>query len=91
MTPEQTNAYQRDGHVVLPAAVAPDACERMRERLWKALAQRHGVKRDAPATWQPITPRGFGNLTKSGAFHEIASPPVLAALDAILGVGTWTA
>ena len=81
--------YDRDGYVVVGGAISAAACERMCDRIWDALAAEHGVRRDDPTTWAGVTPSGFQKLCKADAFAEIASRDFLAAVDDLIGEGTW--
>lgn len=85
----QQRAYDRDGYVILRGAISAAACARMEARLWEGLEAVHGIRRDAPETWTRPMPRRLQALSRAGAFRELAAPTLLAAADAILGVGTW--
>ena len=89
LSDEQQAAYDRDGYLVVRGAIPAGACERMCDRLWEALGETHGIRRDVPETWTRAMPRGLQKLCKADAFEEIASPAFLAAVDDLIGEGTW--
>jgi hypothetical protein len=61
----------------------------MRERIWAALAVRHGITRERARTWTVERP-GLQALMRSGAFNAVAGSTVRAALDDLLGPGQWS-
>ena len=81
----------RRGLLRLPQAVPSSDAEQMRNRLWQHLRQTDGALPDRPDTWPVKAPAHFQSLTRSGAFDAMASPPVLAAIDGILGSQGWRA
>ena len=89
LSDKQQAAYDRDGYLVVRGAISAGACERMCNRLWKALGETHGIRRDAPETWTRVMPRGLQKLSNADAFAEIASPAFLAVVDDLIGPGTW--
>jgi hypothetical protein len=89
LTRAQQRDYDRNGFLVLRGAISGAACRRMVDRLWEALAERHGIRRDAPETWAPATPRGLQKACRADAFVEIASSDFRGAVDDLIGEGTW--
>jgi Phytanoyl-CoA dioxygenase (PhyH) len=85
LTADQREDFHRNGLLWLPAAIDADDAERMRDRLWDHLRQDHGARPDRPDTWPAGALAHFQSLTRPGAFDALASPPVLAAIDALLG------
>jgi hypothetical protein len=75
----------------LSAALPPGDAENMRNRVWRHLEHTHGALPDRPDTWPAETPAHFQSLTRSGAFDAMASPPLLAAIDHLLGPAAWQA
>lgn len=75
--------FERDGAVRVRGAFDPDG---MADVLWSALASRHRILKEEPATW----PVGFfGKLTKlgkSGRFAAIATDRLATAISGLLGV-----
>jgi hypothetical protein len=59
LTGAQRDAFDRNGLVKLPAAVARTDALAMQDRLWEHLAARDGVVRDVPETWRTLRPAGF--------------------------------
>lgn len=91
MTPEQRAAFEETGLLRLPAAIAERDVDAMRDRVWTALRARHGFRRDDPDTWTSWRPGKLKNeIERAGGFPELAAPALVAALDALLGEGTWT-
>lgn len=63
LTAEQIAAYKRDGYLVLPAALDPDLCARVRDDMWATVAEGlPRMRRDDPSTWGPITDEEHGRL-----------------------------
>ena len=89
--PNQCQDFARRGLLRLPAAVASGDAERMRDRLWQHLQETYGAEPGRPDTWPAQAPAHFQSLTRSGAFDAMASPPLLAALDELLGRAGWRA
>jgi hypothetical protein len=90
LTPEERTEFQELGLTRLPGAVDPSAAAEMRERVWAFLAERHGIQRDAPETWKPVTPSTFRPLQRAGAFDAMCSPGVRDAVDELLGGRAWS-
>jgi hypothetical protein len=74
------------GYVRIGRAFARTA-PAMADALWAELERRHGIVRGRPETWTFIEPRGLGALRRAGAFDALATPPVRAAIDELLGRG----
>ena len=89
-TPELKNEFERRGLIKLSRGVDPDAATAMAARLWDELERRFGVKPGEPETWSIVRPTGLGALSKRRAFAAMASPTVVAMIDALLGAGRWT-
>jgi hypothetical protein len=78
--------FDGSGLIRLTGAVRDHDVTGMRDRIWDFLAER-GIDRDDPATWPAGKPPKLQALHRSGVFAPMASAPVCAALDALLG--TW--
>ena len=61
----------------------------MRQRLWQHLADTHAMHPSRPETWTVHTPAQFQKLTGTGAFDAMATGPLCAAADDLLGAGRW--
>ena len=85
----QRDEFTRRGLLRLPAAVPSGDADQMRDRLWQHLGQSVGALPGRPETWPVGAPAHFQSLTRSGAFDAMASPPVLAAIDGVLGRQGW--
>jgi hypothetical protein len=75
--------FRRDGWTRLPGAFSPEAAEAMGQVVWQGLAEA-GIERDDLATWTVERPAHLQRLRGHPAFREVASPSVLAAIDAIM-------
>jgi ectoine hydroxylase-related dioxygenase (phytanoyl-CoA dioxygenase family) len=91
LSSEQQRDFDRTGLLKLPGAVDVRDAQRMAQRVWEELERRHGIRRDARATWTMPRPGGLQALERSDSFAAMASPTVLAALDEVLGKGAWQA
>ncbi len=89
LTEEQQASYDRDGYLIVCSAIPTDACERMCDRLWEALTEAHGIRRNDKESWTRTMPRGLQKPGKADAFAEMASTNFLAAVDDLIGAGTW--
>jgi hypothetical protein len=94
LSPEQVEAFARDGVVRLPAAIPADAVEAMAERIWRVFARRFGFVRDQPETWttpnaaavmQPV----LAQMSNAGVFAPMLSPAVRRLLDDVFGERGW--
>lgn len=81
--------FARSGLLRLPGAIPAAEVALMRDRFWELLSTRDGIERDRPQTWRVERPRHLQALKRSGAFNPMASGPVRAALDDLLGAGQW--
>ncbi len=70
LTEEQQASYDRDGYLIVCGAIPTDACERMCDRLWEALTEAHGIRRDDEESWTRAMPRGLQKPCKADAFAE---------------------
>lgn len=82
-------AIARAGFARLPRAFPAAEAAAMCDRIWSALEATHGMRRDDRATWTIAQPRHLQALPRAGAFDAVASPAVLAAIDEMLGPGSW--
>jgi hypothetical protein len=83
--------FARRGLLRLPGALPTGDAQQMRNRLWQHLGQTDGALPARPDTWPVRAPAHFQSLTRSGAFDAMASRPVLAAIDGVLGPRGWRA
>lgn len=58
LTPQDLDAYVRDGFVLLSQAFPSDVAAACREKLW-AIMEEAGVSRDDPSTWPVKFPLAF--------------------------------
>ena len=89
LSARQRDELERQGLLRLVGAFGEDGAAHMRERVWTALADEHGIRRDLPDTWTIEQPTGFQSLTRAGAFDALASPVLVGALDELLGQDGW--
>jgi hypothetical protein len=91
--PDEQDAFERDGHVLLPAAFDAVTAASMSEAVWRYVEHRTDIRRDDPGSW----PRGaigtsFKKLKRHTAFGAVLDRPATrSALDGIFGAGGWTA
>jgi len=90
MSPDQFDEFFRTGLLRLPAALAPDVVHTMRERLWRFLGERRGIRADDRTTWPQGGLSGFQALSQAGAFAALACPMLSDVCDRILGVEGWS-
>lgn len=89
LTTDQRREFEETGLLHLPGAIpAEHTCE-MRDRLWGELARRHQIRRDDLDTWIPGGVYGLHAVERSGAFANMASPAVCAALDDFFAPDKW--
>jgi ectoine hydroxylase-related dioxygenase (phytanoyl-CoA dioxygenase family) len=74
--------FHEHGWARVPRAFGPEAAAAMREAVWQVLAE-DGIRRDAPSTWTLERPTHLQRLKEHAAFRAVASPSVLAAIDAV--------
>lgn len=87
LTSEQITQFAKRGIVVVPSAIDERDVEVMRDRLWSALTEGHGIHRHAPETWCVARPSGFQTLVRSGAFAAMRCAPLCEALDQLFEDG----
>jgi hypothetical protein len=86
LTPQQRTEFEQRGLLRLTRATPVEA---MRDRIWEYLLAERGIHRNRPETWPPGPVRRLQPLRRSGTFAPMASEPVRAALDDLLGAGHW--
>lgn len=89
LTIGQRDEFERLGIVRLPGAIARADAEAMCDRVWQALGERYGLRRESPATWKGQYLLGLHHLPKSEALPEIGSPLIRSALDELFGAENW--
>jgi Phytanoyl-CoA dioxygenase (PhyH) len=89
LSPAQRAEFDRRGILRLPAAIPPAEVTAMRERVWRHLLDKDGIHPDRPGTWPAAPPAQFQKLTGTGAFDAMATSPLTAAIDGLLGAGQW--
>jgi len=56
LTTSQVAQFKREGFLVLPGALDPERCRRIRDEMWNTIAANlPRMKRDDPTTWGPFT------------------------------------
>ena len=88
VTAEQLRQYEETGLLFLRAAIAVSDVARMREHLWKGLAELCQLQRDDPQTW-PTGSVNHMQRIQGAAFAPMGSPSLCATLDAIFGLDGW--
>lgn len=87
LTVEQRVQFATRGLLRLRGFAATDAAA-MQAAVWAALRRVHGIARDERATWHVEFPSRLA-IPELPAFAPIGGPALRAAVDALLGVGTW--
>ena len=89
LTPQQLDAFERDGVIRVPRFYSRDIIDTMADRVWEDLEQRFAMRRDQPQTWVGASPGKFQGLRKIRAFAPMHSPELHALADVLLGEGGW--
>ncbi len=82
-----TDAFMRDGYVVVRGAVDADTVAACRERIWQAM-ERRGIRQDEPGTW-PALVQGMDDLAGEPLLTAYLTPALTAAYDELIGPGRW--
>lgn len=62
----------------------------MEGRVWAALQRRYGAERDDPSSWPACSATGLQGLKNQEVFEPIGGPTTRAALDELVGAGSWS-
>jgi hypothetical protein len=89
LTPEQLDAFDRQGVVRLPGFYPESDIRAMADGLWADIERRFGMLRDRPESWAVSLPAQFKGLVRSGAFDALGSAKMAGLADALLGAGAW--
>ncbi len=89
LTDEQRRAFDEEGLLRLPGAVARAEAERMAERIHACLATEEVVRRNSENEWLRTRPGGLGQLKKDGTFDAVRESDVPVALDELFGADGW--
>lgn len=81
LTAAQEAEFTERGVVRLPGAVSEPDAKYMANRLWRELAEKHGVRQEARETWSLARPSGLQSLARSGTFAKMRSGSLCEALD----------
>jgi hypothetical protein len=86
----QLEEFGRDGIARIPGAFAAEDASRMRDVLWRELAERYGMLQDDRSTWKPVRPTKLAVTKKDPAANVILGAPLRTALDQLFGPAGWT-
>lgn len=89
LTSEQHDTFEREGFVYLRGAFSSTAAAAMEARLWTALGEGQGIRRNTPETWPAVFVAGLQDLKTDPVFEPIGGPVTIDALDHLLGTGRW--
>jgi hypothetical protein len=89
LTSEQRAEFDQFGLLHIPDAIAKADIEQMNGALWAALESEHGMRRDAPESWQQGRASGIQAPARSNAFAAMGGPAVSSALDELFRPGGW--
>jgi hypothetical protein len=87
LTPQQLEQYRTEGVVRLPGAVPLPDVKAMLAVVWRRLRTRHGIDERRRESWIVPHPAQLGATTEE--FAAMASAPVRAVFDQLLGPGGW--
>ncbi len=79
--------FETLGHLRVPEVLDAHGIEEMERRLWRQLEGK-GAERDDRSTWSADKTFGLQGI-RDGDPDPAASPRLVAALDDLMGVGTW--
>lgn len=86
----QLEEFARDGIVRIPGAFAGEDAARMRDVLWRELAELYGMQAGDRSTWAPVRPTKLVATKKHPAANAILGLPLRTALDQLFGQAGWT-
>jgi hypothetical protein len=78
------------GLVKLEGAFDADDAAAMRAAFWREAERRHGATEDDPSTWPQGPMHRLHGSKRHPAFCALATPRLGAAMDELLGPGSWT-
>ena len=86
---DMRRSFLAEGLVRLPGVIPRQHAAAMADRLWAHMTARDGIVPEKPQTWTKERPGQFGDLKRAGAFDAVASPAMVAVLDAFFGEPGW--
>lgn len=89
LTAAERECFEETGVVRLAGAFSAAEAEAMQHVVWDELARVHSVRRDEPSSWRVRHAYGLQRITAAPAFAAIGGAPLRAAIDDLLGVGSW--
>ncbi len=89
LTRDEISGFERFGFVRLSGVFTEADATRMCRRVWAALAERYGIREDAPETWTVEEPRHLQSLGRAGVFDALGWPRLIRAVDDLLAPGAW--
>ncbi len=89
LSPEQRSEFETRGFIRIPDVFTRSEAATMEERLWVGLHRKHGVRREDPASWALPAGVGLQSLRTHSSFDPIDGPALHAALDGLIGTGSW--
>jgi hypothetical protein len=90
LTAEQRARFDELGHLRFTAFSAEDAVA-MQAAVWDELSRVHGIRPDDTGSWRAGPTFGLRRIREEPTFAPIGGPPMRAAIDGLLGAGTWDA
>jgi hypothetical protein len=89
LTAQQRLEFEELGFVRLRDVFSDDDAARMRRVVWRELERRYGVVEDDRNTWKIQLASGMQTSKKHRAFSAIGGQPLVDAVEALLGDGSW--
>ncbi len=88
LTADQRAAFDERGYLRFAAFSAADAAA-MQVAVWDELSRVHGMRPDDAASWHAGPTFGLRRIREAPTFAPIGGPAMRAAIDDLLGRGTW--
>ena len=86
---QQRDEFFERGFTRVAGALPQDLAANMVSRIWRALEERQGMRRNDATTWIEGSVRGIGDLNREQEFRPFGSPEIVSVIDDLLGKGNW--
>ncbi len=89
LTHQQREEFFERGFTRVSGAISRDVTTTMVSRIWKTLAERHGIRRSDSATWIEGGVRGIGDLNREPEFQPFGTAQIESIINQLLGKDNW--